>query len=203
MSQLNTNNTKTTTAAPCPSSCMVNRREFLLYSGVAASAASTITLSLTPGEATAQQARVVSYPRKFIAKLSELEDNVPVDFNYPDEGLNSACMVVKMAGVKAGGGIGSQQDVVAYSYLCTHQGGPMQGTYKATSDGGGEHRTIGPCPLHLSLYDLRRHGIIVSGQAYQSLPQIVLELEGDDIYAAGILGLLFGRHENLIETEEA
>ena len=179
---------------PCAGQCMVNRREFLLYSSAAATSATTITVSLVPGTAQAQRARVVGYPRQFIAKLSELQDHTPVDFKYPDNGLNTDCMLVKMGGVKSGGGIGDQQDVVAYSYLCTHQGGPLQGTYQATD----EHRTLGPCPLHLSLYDLRRHGIIVSGQAYESLPQIVLELDGDDIYAVGILGLLFGRHENLL-----
>ena len=70
------------------------------------------------------------------------------------------------------------------------------GTYRATD----EHRTMGPCPLHLSLYDLRRHGIIVSGQAYQSIPQVLLELDGDDIYAVGVLGLMFGRNTNLLDA---
>ena len=184
------------TTTSCQGTCMVRRREFLLYSSVAATSATTITLSLG-GTAEAQQARVVGYPRQFIAKLSELEDHVPVDFAYPDQALNSQCMLVKMGGTKSGGGIGPDNDVVAYSYLCTHQGGPLQGTYQAND----EHRTLGPCPLHLSLFDLRRHGIIVSGQAYQSLPQIVLELDGDEIYAVGVLGLIFGRSENLMTAE--
>ncbi|MBT6910082.1 MAG: arsenate reductase (azurin) small subunit, partial [Rhodospirillaceae bacterium] len=52
-------------------------------------------------------------------------------------------------------------------------------------------------PLHLSTYDLTRHGILISGQAYQSLPQVLLELDGDDIYAVGVFGLIFGRYDNL------
>jgi len=52
----------------------------------------------------------------------------------------------------------------------------------------------------LSTYDLTRHGIIVSGQAYQSIPQVLLELDGDDIYAVGMMGLIFGRNKNLIES---
>ena len=161
-------------------------------------AASTISVTLIPGTAHAatQKARVVGYPRQLVARLSELADNVPFDFSYPDEKMNSQCMLVKMGGTQAGGGIGPKRDVVAYSYLCTHQGGPLQGSYKATD----EHRTLGPCPLHLSLYDLRRHGIIVSGQAYESLPQVLLELEGDDIYAVGMLGLIFGRDQNLMKS---
>ncbi len=183
--------------------CMMNRRQFLLFSSASAATASTVSVTLLPGGAAhgamQEKARVVGYPRKKIATLSALKDHTPVDFSYPDDLMNAQCMVVKMGGVKAGGGIGPERDVVAYSYLCTHQGGPLQGTYRATD----EHRTIGPCPLHLSLYDLRRHGIIVSGQAYESLPQVLLELDGDDIYAVGMLGLIFGREKNLMASEEA
>tara|TARA_R110002095_G_scaffold172094_1_gene149526 strand:+ start:2407 stop:3057 length:651 start_codon:yes stop_codon:yes gene_type:complete len=176
--------------------CMLSRRNFLMYSGSAAATASVISINLFPGTAQAQTlpARVVTYPRKLVAKLSQLQANVPVDFNYPDDGRNASCMVVKM-GVQAGGGVGPQRDVVGYSYMCTHQGGPLNGSYLATD----EHRTLGQCPFHLSLFDLRRHGIIVSGQAYESLPQVLLEIDGDDIYAVGILGLLFGRNENLAQ----
>jgi len=176
--------------------CMLTRRQFLLYSGGTAMVASTVSLGLFPGSATATTARVVGYPRKLVARLSELKDNVPVDFNYPDDLDNSSAMIVKMGGVKAGGGIGSQRDVVAYNYLCTHQGGPLQGSYVAE----GPHRVLGQCPLHLSTYDLTRHGIVISGQAYESLPQVLLELDGDNIYAVGMMGLIFGRHKNLLES---
>jgi arsenite oxidase small subunit len=174
--------------------CMMTRRKFLMVSG-ATTAASTISVSLFPGSAMAgtQKAQVIGYPRKLIGKLSELTENKPLDFNYPDDGMNSQCMVVK-TGVQCGGGVGSDRDVVSFSYLCTHQGGPLQGSYKATD----EHRTLGMCPLHLSTYDARRHGIIVSGQAYESLPQVLLELDSDDIYAVGMLGLIFGRNKNLM-----
>jgi arsenite oxidase small subunit len=174
--------------------CMLSRRQLLVYGGTAAVAASTISVSLFPGsvEAKTVPATVTGYPRKFIARLSELKENQPFDFNYPDEGRNTQSMLVK-TGVQCGGGIGPQQDVVGFSYMCTHQGGPLNGTYKAT----GPHRTLGQCPFHLSLFDVRRHGIIVSGQAYESLPQVLLELEGDEIYAVGIMGLLFGRTDNL------
>jgi len=172
--------------------CMMNRRQFLMTGSATALSVSTISISLFPGKADAQ---VMSYPRQHIAKMSELKENVPVDFNYPDNGPNSMAFVVKM-GEQGGGGIGSKQDVVAFSYLCTHQGGPLIGAYKVKDD----QRVLGQCPLHLSTYDLRRHGIIVSGQAYQNIPQVLLELDGDDIYAVGVMGLIYGRNQNLMES---
>ncbi len=174
--------------------CMMTRRTFLM-TGSAATAASTVGISLFPGAANAfsSTAQVVGYPRKKITKLSQLKDNKPFDFDYPEDIRNNQCMLVKMGGAQAGGGVGKQKDIVAFSYLCTHQGGPMQGRYRVA----GDQRVLGQCPFHLSTYDLRRHGIIVSGQAYESLPQVLLEIDGDDIYAVGMLGLVFGRNTNL------
>ncbi len=169
--------------------CLMPRREFLLTSGIATF---TVMVMLNGGTPLAQQvpAAVATYPRKFVARLSDLQTDVPLDFLYPDQGQYAESMIVKL-GVRAGGGIGPRRDVVAYNYTCTHQGGPMQGTYK------GADKALGPCPLHLSTFDLTRHGILISGQAYQSLPQVLLELDGDDIYAIGIFGLIFGRFDNL------
>ncbi len=168
--------------------CLMKRRTFLAAGGVT----TTIMVTMNAGTVFAQQvpASVTTYPRKFIAKLSELKLDEPVDFTYPDEGAFSDNMVVKM-GVEAGGGIGPDKDVVAFNYACTHQGGSLYDSYKADT------KSLGACPLHLSTYDLTRHGILISGQAYQSLPQILLELDGDDIYATGIFGLIFGREDNL------
>jgi arsenite oxidase small subunit len=59
-----------------------------------------------------------------------------------------------------------------------------------------KHSVLGPCPLHLSTFDLTKHGMIVSGHATASLPQIVLELDGDDIVATGVMGLFYGHHRN-------
>jgi arsenite oxidase small subunit len=67
----------------------------------------------------------------------------------------------------------------------------LQGSYKS------EHAVMGPCPLHLTTFDLTRHGMVIAGHATESLPQIVLETDGDDIVATGVLGLLYGKHNNL------
>ena len=171
--------------------CKVTRRRFL-QSTAAATATYTVWVTMNPGSAEAAKvpATVATYPRKLVGKLSKLVADEPLDFSYPDEGAYAESFIVKM-GKAAGGGIGPDNDVVAFNYACTHQGGPMQGTY------GAENKSLGPCPLHLSTYDLVRHGILISGQAYQSLPQVLLELDGDDIYAVGIFGLIYGRYDNL------
>ena len=168
--------------------CLVSRRNFLITSGVTTS----VMVTMNAGTAMAEEvpAQVTTFPRKLIAKLSELVNDEPLDFNYPDDGAHSESMIVKL-GVKAGGGLGNGQDIVAYNYACTHQGNTLSGSYKADT------KSLGACALHLSTYDLTRHGILISGQAYQSLPQVLLELDGDEIYAVGIFGLIYGRKENL------
>lgn len=178
--------------------CMMSRRDFLLYSGAATTVALVpVTLYLNNQDAVEAEARVVGYPRKKIASLSGLSNHEPVHFNYPDEGANSVAMLVK-TDVECGAGIGKEKDIVAFSMVCTHKGGPLSNSYKAVD----EHRIVGQCPFHLSTFDLRRHGIVVSGQAFESIPQVMLEIEGDDIYAVGVMGLIFGRNKNLIDVEE-
>jgi len=169
--------------------CLISRRGFLLTSGAATSVV-MLNLSGTDGAQAKTPAVVATYPRKFITKLSALAVDKPMDFTYPDEGAYAESMIVRL-GVQAGGGIGPNRDVVAFNNTCTHQGGTLAGTYQ------GETKSLGACPLHLSTYDLIRHGILISGQAYQSLPQVLLELDGDDVYAVGIFGLIFGRYDNL------
>lgn len=181
------NGTKGEAQAAGTRRCLMNRRQFLLTGGIA----TTVVMVGIPGLAEAQTPAAIStYPRKLVAKLSDLTVDEPFDFEYPDEGAYAESILVKL-GKEAGGGIGPDQDIVAFNYTCTHQGGPLQGTYQAAD------KALGPCPLHLTTFDLTRHGIFISGQAYQSLPQVLLELEGDNIYAVGMFGLIYGRFDNL------
>ncbi len=172
-----------------PGKCLMSRRQFLLTSGVATA---TVMVVVNAGTPFAKEVPgvVATYPRKLVAKLSALKQDEPLEFAYPDGGMYAESIVVKL-GVPAGGGIGPGRDVVAFNNFCTHQGGDLAGTYK------GDTKSLGACPLHLSTYDLTRHGILISGQAYQSLPQVLLELDGDNIYAVGVFGLIFGRFDNL------
>ena len=129
-----------------------------------------------------------AYPEIMVGKVSELADGELVDFRYPLEEQTN--FLVKL-GVSANGGVGPAGDIVAFSYLCSHMGCPLTGLYNK------EHKMLGPCPCHYSRFDLAKGGILILGQATQSLPQIVLETRGDDIYATGVTGLLYGYQNNV------
>jgi len=159
--------------------CM-SRRQFLLSGGAAVA---LVSLGALPGLAEAAQALKASYPRQKVGRLSALKVGEPLNFTYPYPDVRN--VLVKL-GTPAGGGIGPGQDVVAFNQQCTHMGGPLDGSYKP------QHQVLGPCPLHLTTFDLTRHGMVVSGHATESLPQIVLEVQGDDIYAVGVMGLVYG-----------
>lgn len=166
--------------------CM-SRRGFLLSGGATVA---VVSLASLPLDAQAQGARALraSYPRQKVASLSALKTGEPVAFNYPYPDVRN--IVVKL-GAEAGGGVGPARDVVAFNQQCPHMGGPMDGTYKP------QHQVMGPCPLHLTTFDLTRHGMVVSGHSTESLPQIVLELQGDDIVAVGVQGLVYGYSANV------
>lgn len=170
----------------------LTRREFLQGGGATAV---TLMLASLPGFVQAKEKmalRIVGYPRKKVGQLSALKQDNPVKFQYPHKHPNCDSFLVKL-GQEASGGIGPDRDIVAFNSLCTHMGGSLSGLYKAN------YKAIGPCPVHLSLFDLSRHGMVVSGHATESLPQIVLEIEGDDIYATGVMGLIYGFADNKVK----
>lgn len=170
----------------------VSRRQFLMAGAVSAM---TVTLgSLFKGRVFAADERTTAtlygFQKKWIAKLSEIKTGDSIVFLFPREDAHSLCTLYKL-GVRAGGGIGPEQDIVAFSDLCTHMGGLLRGNFHL------KYAVAGPCPMHLTTFDLRRHGIVVGGQATQNLPQIVLETAGDDVFATGVVGLLYGHHNNM------
>lgn len=137
------------------------------------------------------RARMAGYERRRIGRLSALRLGQPLEFAYPYDHPGCRSLLVKL-GVPAGGGVGPDGDVVAFNAFCTHQGGPLAGKYQASE------QMLGPCPFHLTTFDLTRHGMVVSGHATEGLPQVLLEVEGDEIYAIGMLGLIFGFHDNRV-----
>lgn len=164
----------------------LSRRDFLKTSGAGAAAAGTA--AWVPRQAAAQTATTLDYPHKPVALLSELVENQPVTFTYPDAG--SPCVLLK-TGRPVQGGVGPDGDIVAYSQLCTHMGCPI--AYD------GEARTF-KCGCHFSIFDPEMNGQMVDGQATENLPRVLLAINEDDgsIEAVAIDGLIYGRRSNLL-----
>ena len=161
----------------------ISRRNFLILGGA------SVTVLATYGTgSTAQELVSSSYVRTVVGKVSELEPGVATSFSYPNDDIEN---VLVMLDEEAGGGVGEARNIVAFNTICPHQGG-----YMGAEDFKRPHSVLGPCPLHLSTFDLTKHGMIVSGHAVESLPQIVLEIDGDDIIATGVMGLFYGYSQN-------
>ena len=172
-----------------------SRREFLR----AAAAGGTTVLSLRDifgSTARAEQAdqQTVATPlqRQRVGSLQELRTGAVVDFVLEPAPRHGSGAIYKLGAI-AGGGVGPEKDVVAFSTVCTHMGDSLTGMYSA------EHSVAGPCPSHLTTFDLTRHGIVAAGHASQPLPQFVLELDQDGhIYVTAVSGLLYGHYTNPI-----
>lgn len=167
----------------------LSRRDFLAGSGALAAGAA---LKLTPAhgaEPSSHPGKVLlDYPHLDIGKLADLKVGQPASFTYPDP--SSPCTLVK-TGRKTPGGVGPEQDVVAYSSLCTHMGCPV--SYSA------DERTF-KCPCHFSVFDAELNGQMVAGQATVNLPRIQLSFNDSDgaITATGVEGLIYGRQSNVL-----
>jgi arsenite oxidase small subunit len=134
---------------------------------------------------------VTGYPRTRVASLSELKVNEPRDFMYPTD--KTAASIFKL-GKPVAGGVGPDGDIVALNTDCTHMGCPLRGLFKP------EHGILGPCACHFTTFDIAKRGQVVIGQATENLPQVLLDIDGDDIYAVGTLGLAYGFRENLADA---
>lgn len=125
------------------------------------------------------------YPRVSVAKVSALQPGQPVQFDYPLQGQPNVLIDL---GDAVPDGVGDNSSIVAFSSLCQHMGCPVQ--FRADANDLF-------CPCHQSKYDPARQGNVIIGAAQQPLPRITLEVEGDDIYASGVTGLIFGYRDNL------
>lgn len=169
----------------------ISRRGFLkIGGGVAASVAIGLPeLTQAATSTPAVEGRVnLPYQMKAITKAQKLQINTPVQFSYPDAA--SPCALIKM-GAPVPGGVGPERDIVAYSILCTHMGCPV------AYDPG---QKVFKCPCHFSIFDPENIGQMVSGQATENLPNIVLEYNPNDdsVRAVAVEGLIYGRQSNLL-----
>ena len=134
---------------------------------------------------------VTKHPRVRLAALADLDGGAVIDFDYPAEGASASLFKL---GKAAAGGVGPDGDIVAFATDCTHMGCPLRGLFNA------EHSVLGPCACHFTTFDLTHRGMVVLGQATENLPQILLDIEGDEIFAIGTLGILYGFRDNLADA---
>ena len=154
----------------------------------AAPAAPTTTTGAPPSVV---PVTVQGYPRLRVGSVSELVEHEAVDFAYPTDRTPASLLKI---GRPAAGGIGPDGDIVAFATDCTHMGCPLRGSYNA------EHAIFGPCACHFTTFDLAHRGMVVIGQATENLPQILLDLDGDEIFAVGTLGIAYGFRDNLLDV---
>ena len=64
--------------------------------------------------------------------------------------------------------------LVAFSNICTHMGCALVPAAKSSSLE--DTYLAGPCPCHMTMFDLSRGGMIVIGPATEALPQLSLKL---------------------------
>jgi arsenite oxidase small subunit len=167
---------------------LVSRRQFLKFTGgVAAGAAAAPTNALAAPSADAGGA-VLPYKAKVVGKAGTLGADQASAFTFPDE--SSPCALVKM-GTPVPGGVGPNQDIVAYSTMCTHMGCGVN--YDSAE-------RVFRCPCHFSVFDAEKSGEMVCGQATENLPRIVLKYndKDDSVTAVAVVGLLYGRQSNIL-----
>lgn len=178
----------------------LSRRQMLILGGAGVTVIGTISSDALaqakrnqPTKAPPQPVLVKSsYEPKRLVALAQLQMKKPLEFTYPNKDVTN---VLIRLGERAGGGIGPSEDIVAFNAVCPHMGGPLGAdTYKP------QYNVLGPCVLHLSTFDLTKHGMLVSGHASDSLPQIALEVRGADIYAVGVMGLIYGYNRNPVSA---
>jgi arsenite oxidase small subunit len=170
-----------------PGGSRITRKQALVGGGavaVAGGAAAVIVIASGDGD------EGEDYPRATVARVADLKPNTPVPFDYPLKGQKAVAIDL---GEEVPGGVGDSGGIVAYNIQCQHMGCPVG--YQADS------KTF-LCGCHQSKYDPAREGYVIQGVAQRPLPRIALEVDGDDIVATGVQGLIYGYRDNLAPGEK-
>jgi len=160
-----------------------NRRQILTMGAVSGIA---VSLGSTTNSSAQAQAQAATMPKIEIARLEDLTLGTEINFYFPDEDSPAVLLVLAE---QVQDGIGPEQNIVAFSSLCTHKGCHV--------DYYEEHKML-ICPCHWSSFDPAKKGRIIIGQASSGLPQITLAIENGSVHATGITGLIYGRQTNVI-----
>lgn len=103
-------------------------------------------------------------PRSMIAELSSIPLGGVLSFTYPTE--RDRCLLVRL----------DRTEIVAFSQSCTHLSCAV---VPKVAEG------VFLCPCHEGYFDLRT-GKNLAGPPPRPLPRIILDIEGDEIFATGV-----------------
>lgn len=145
-----------------PKDEFVARRDFAKFL-VLTSCAFTVGQAWIAAERLVRERRA-PLPRVKIASLGDVPVGGVLAFKYPNE--HDPCVLVRLG----------QREVVAFSQSCTHLSCAV---IPRVAEG------VFECPCHEGYFDLRT-GKNLSGPPPRPLPQIALELDGDEVYAKGV-----------------
>ena len=128
------------------------------------------------------------FPRVKVAQLNDLTIGQPIAFNYPLD--NEPNILVKL-GTKAEGGVGPNEDIVAFSSICQHlgciYGFQAPGSSPACNPAYRADRPVGYCCCHGSVYDFVNKAIVISGPSSRPQPQVLLDVDvSGNIFATGM-----------------
>jgi Rieske Fe-S protein len=147
----------------------VSRREFFKFMTLASGGLALGSVGLAAWTKVSRTER--TFEPKLIGRLSEMPAGSFKNFAYPRE--VDMCILIHTEGGK----------VAAYSRRCTHLSCPVE----FESD---KNRLY--CPCHNGAFSAD-DGTVLQGPPPHPLPQIKLELRGDEIYAVGVT--MGGDHE--------
>jgi arsenite oxidase small subunit len=158
----------------------MDRRNFLKLTAAAGGAIAILGLASALKSVTfvPESTTQLAWPILKVTNISSLKLLTPVTFNYPL--TNTPNLLVKL-GVKAKGGIGPDQDIVAFSDICQPLGcfygfvppkgsPPCNKSYEASL-------SEGYCCCHGSQYDFVDGAKVIGGPAPRPVPQVQLELD--------------------------
>ncbi len=128
------------------------------------------------------------FERVQVANVADLEKGKPLYFNYPLD--NEPNILVKL-GQTAVGGVGPDNDIVAFSQVCQHlgclYGFQDVGTAPGCDSSYKAEVPLGYCCCHGSIFDYTNAGRVLGGPSPRPVPQVKLEVDSSgDIFATGM-----------------
>ena len=162
---------------------LVSRREFLKFTGgVAAGAAAVPTSAVGAGPAADAGDAVLPYKAKVVGRAGSLSVNQATNFTFPD--ASSPCALLKM-GTPVLGGVGPNEDLVAYSAMCTHMGCPV--SYDSA------HACSGAPATSASSTRRNRADDCWPGHRKSAARRLNYDDKNGTVSAVAVVGLLYGR----------